>query len=595
MKTAAVDTCPISGISPSAPPTSFTGPPGDTEINMQKVPDGGMMHGASCPHCGYVNPLTAAKDGKEITCQGCGKKFEMSGGENGTTDFFLNTAPSTEQYTAPYESDVPVYSKQGQVNLSTQDLDSLKTMLKDLGVSSDILTKLDNAVTAPQQQNPVEPTQAPEAPDAPSTVQPTKDSINKVHPALTPNKNPMVPLNKISSLNIGEEYKQRGMDFYAAILPEMSEPELKDGNKFRVQWFSSKSALGHSSYPTLEAASADVIEELGYELERADGSMDQFALSWEKDAKMGKKAWFDEPTSREPGGSPYPPDQNLADASAERDGKFEKTDDDMTMDIITILDGQDIAPFLEDEALLEELLNMCPALGEPSKKLDRFCQGCPFEQEEKVAVGEPQEGKGQYVAPTPNADFEGVSMVAGAYLGLCPNCKSIQSMEYDKVVRCPNCTYPIPPYKDTHPGVEPPPGYKPPVDPGVEPKVASKLDPKVINVVNSSLQKAGFDGNGRGFDESHKVVVPLKEILAQSGLKITEEAEANLTDKLLQTLRGMENMSPDFEQVTQNLSFPLFALEDVGFADAATNGKLSVSWYPFTNINDLEVLAYIAH
>ena len=592
----AVDTRPISGVSPTAPPTSLTGPPGDTEINMQRVPDGGMMHGASCPHCGYMNPLTAAKEGKELTCQGCGKRFEMSGGENGTTDFFLNTAPSTEQLTAPYESDVPVYSRKGQVNLSVQDLDSLKTMLKDLGVSNDVLTKLDNTVTTPQQQNPVEPTQSPEAPNSPSTVQPTKDGLNKVHQTLTPNKNSMVPINKLGSLNIGEEYKQRGMDFYAAILPEMSEPELKDGNKFRVQWFSSKSALGHSSYPTLEAASADVIEELGFELERADGSMDRFALVWEKDAKMSKKAWFDEPTSREPGGSPYPPNQNMADASAERDGKFEKTDDDITMSIITVLDGQDIAPFLEDDALLEDLLNMFPALGEPNKKLDRFCQGCPIEQEEKVAVGEPQEGKGQYTAPSGDIyDFKTVSTKKVAfpgYVGLCPNCKAFQPRKYDEEVICAICKYPIPPLMETHPTIDPPPGWKPDKS---KTKVVLSFDKASINKINKDLAAAGFDGNGRGFTESYKIIVPLKEILAQGGLKITEEAEANLTEKLLQTLRDMENMSPRLEQTIQNLNLFLFALEDVGFADAVKNAKLSISWYPLTNIYDLEVLAYIAH
>lgn len=596
--TGAVDTRPISGVSPTAPPTSMTGPPGETEINMEKVPDGAMMHGASCPHCGYVNPLTAAEDGKEVTCQGCGKKFEMGGGENGQTDFFVNTAPSVEPNTAPYESDVPVYSKKGQTNLSINDLDSLKTMLKDLGVSSDILTKLDTAITAPAQQNPIEPTQAPEAPDSPSTVQPTKDNLSKVKPALTPNKNIMSPLNKTSSFQIGNEYKQKGIDFYAAILPEMSEPELKEGYRFRVQWFSSKENLGHSSYSSIEEASADVIEELGFELERADGAMDKFALAWKKESKMkNKKAWFDEPTNRDPGGSPYPPDQNLADASSEKEGTFEKTDDDITMEVITILDGQDIAPFLEDDALLEDLLQMFPMLGKPNKKIDQFCFGCPLDKEEKVAVGEPQDGKGQYVAPTSNPDFEGISMTAGAYVGLCPNCKTLQIMEYDKPVRCTICTYPIPPYKDTHPDAEPPPGYK--TNPRKETltcaKSASKIDLKLIRTINDALQVAGFDGNGRGFTESYKVINPIKATLESNGLKIGDEAESDLTNRLLLTLRGMENMSPDFEQKTQNVNLPLFDIADIGLSDMATNCKLSISWYPLVNINDLEVLAYISH
>lgn len=277
----AVDVWPIPGVSPTAPPLSPNDMPAPTELQPNAIPDGGMMHGASCPHCGYVNPLTAAT-GDEITCQSCEKKFEVDG-------FTLNTAPSTEQYTTPYESDVPIYSKLARLNVSQDDMNVLETVLKDTGVSPEVINQFKTKMNNPDavQQSTVAPTEAPESAKSPvpvqgpGTTEQNDTAMNKTTPTLKDNKvtmKPMKDLTKVmgaSKIRVNGEYKQRGMDFYAAVLKEMSE-----NNKIRVQWYSSKQNFGHTSYATLSAAKNDIIAELGNELEDAVGSMDKFVLNW---------------------------------------------------------------------------------------------------------------------------------------------------------------------------------------------------------------------------------------------------------------------------------------------------------------------------
>jgi len=116
-----------------APPTMQTGPAAPSSIDVGRIDEGGMLnqvHGSTCPHCGHVNPMTA-NESDEITCEGCGKKFEAKDG------FSLGTGVSTPPQTNPYayESDFALY---GQI-------DDIKTghLLSGVTIMKNLIRKLD--------------------------------------------------------------------------------------------------------------------------------------------------------------------------------------------------------------------------------------------------------------------------------------------------------------------------------------------------------------------------------------------------------------------------------------------------------------------
>lgn len=117
------------------------------------------------------------------------------------------------------------------------------------------------------------------------------------------------------------------------------------------------------------------------------------------DSTGGTGGVFGEPPGKNPGDDPYSSGGGAlaeygkdGDNVEDEDNKKKKKkgpEGDVIWEVLTVLEGIDILPFLEDEELLEELLAAFPLLGEPSTKIDTI-------------VGlytEPPEGIGQYRAP----------------------------------------------------------------------------------------------------------------------------------------------------------------------------------------------------
>lgn len=305
----------------AAPPTSLKGPAVQDTIDTGAIDGGGMMHGAACPSCGEVNPITA-KDTDEIVCANCGKRFKKADG-------LVSTAPSTEQYTLPYESDMKLFGQQIDQNV----IEDILNMLKNMGYTQDQLDMMKKQLTgAPVEQLPQEPDQ-PDRPDEPvgtGTV---------MAPTLKPNKQ----LDKISEL-----------DEFAARLKKL----------------------------------------------RAD-------------AFGGVGGPFGEPPGKNPGDSPYSSGGGaLAEYGKEEDGKEKDKKDkkkkkvedreEIPLEIITVLEGLDILPFLEDEELMMDLLKAFPVLGESNDLLDQIIA---TQIDREALLTEPPEGTGQYSPPqTPDYD-----------------------------------------------------------------------------------------------------------------------------------------------------------------------------------------------
>lgn len=565
-----------------APPSTITGPAAPTERNPLSYENGGMMHGAACPRCGYDNPTTAKQEGNEIECKSCGKKFSPD------SSFSMGNVPQTDMESRPYESDFALYS-----NAPVTD-EEIDVAMKDLGISQDVADKFKQKIKDPnsvpnsgQQQNNTDNQQTNPAEQPQNTTQDTMKPMKQLGQEFDMDE--FLERSRIwdeqqtafiEQAEVGHEYKQVGSDNYCAILPEMSDPTYA----YRVQWYNSSYPIGHSSFNTVEDAAKEVFRELGPEVERADGSMDKFVMSdsWAEEIKRyvdmsrsgarvahspnktialirracaimhyqkeyvmnPKRAWFDEPSQKEPGGSPYPDSQSLAEAGKEKnkeDKKKEKKkerkrdpethDDGQVMEVVTVLEGIDVVPFIEDDELLKDLLKEFPIMGEPCPKLDKLLSAYM-----KTALpGEPPAGTGQYIAPmtpdyaespvdkedeekdlefvtdigeeigikwssvefSPKDLYDGIvvelehgtsdpdtdvtgddivetakiawahlkelpdyyqrleqmekKIVAGAYMTLCPQCKSIQKADFEKNTPCSICKYPIPSYRSTHP------------------------------------------------------------------------------------------------------------------------------------------------
>jgi len=426
-----------------APPTMQTGPPAPTNVDVERIDEGGMWNqvqtqGATCPRCGHANPMTATES-DNVTCENCGKKFKAADG------FSMSTAPSTAPETTsyPYDSDFPLY---GQM-LSPQVTEDMVRLLKDVGVSEDALKlfekKLKGEPLEEEETRPEEPEEAqqPQQPGqlAPITEQPPGLETgvkNVLKPGLEMNRM-QAPIAKkareweqqefVDFANLGEEFRRTDADDYAVILEEMSDPEE---GPYRVQWYSSKTPIGHTVYPTFEDAAKQIFYELGPDISEANGSMDKFVLSDEwtqalvwlsevRDENIG--GWLEEsiddikkghllfgaiimdnlinkldkvkadstggtggpfggPPGANPGDDPYSSGGGaLAEYGKEgepdekkKKKKKNEPDDDVIWEVVTVLEGIDILPFLEDESLLEELLAAFPLLGAASTKLDKI-------------------------------------------------------------------------------------------------------------------------------------------------------------------------------------------------------------------------------
>jgi hypothetical protein len=107
---------------------------------------------------------------------------------------------------------------------------------------------------------------------------------------------------------------------------------------------------------------------------------------------MKSHAWFDEPSNRDPGGSPYPPDQSLAEAKKDKKTKDKKEapEDPGVLEVVTVLEGIDILPFLEDDDLFQELLDTI---------------GLPVLEKAALQM-EPAEGTGQFSPVIDTPDYQ---------------------------------------------------------------------------------------------------------------------------------------------------------------------------------------------
>jgi hypothetical protein len=467
------------------------------------------------------------------------------------------------------------------------------------------------------------------------------------------------------------EYKRASSDTYAVILEEMSEAATYP---YRVFTFDSVGPRGHSFAASFEDAASQIWEDLGPNIESVPGTLDKMALSdqWinilprllevqkhnERRAKNGhkpltknaiiararllmkQKAWFDEPSSREPGGSPYPDDMSMAEAKEEKKKKDKNkhSEEPAVMEVVTVLEGIDILPFIEDMELFEELIEafslpvlekaalaMEPAEGtgqfsaiidtpdyeERPKKLRRN------KNKDECPIGGPGKGKGdqrgggknrkaqldfnpaeetsgeddilddvkilgeeigidwdsalfdvaqfakgvevefEHGAQDPETDVTGddltetakiawahlkelpdyydkleemessegkedpVSKIGAAYMTTCPNCGTIQRVDFYEPTKCPNCTFPIPPYSELHlddeDAVPAELIEKTPVKHNVV--MAARLDESLKSKINKDLINRGLDGNGR-FEKPGQGLTDLAEVLDQYDLQL---------------------------------------------------------------------------
>lgn len=133
-------------------------------------------------------------------------------------------------------------------------------------------------------------------------------------------------------------------------------------------------------------------------------SMDKLKKSINKALEL--IAVWGEPSNIEPGGSPYAGGGSLAEygkKEKEKDDE-EETPEDIEMEVVTVLEGLDIAPFLTDNVLLMELLEELPMLGDANKKLDELLGIAALKP--AALNQDPPEGTGQYTAPGPDADYD---------------------------------------------------------------------------------------------------------------------------------------------------------------------------------------------
>jgi hypothetical protein len=296
-----------------APPTMQIGPAAPTTIDRGRIDEGGMINqvqqqGSTCPRCGHVNPLTAT-DSDEITCESCGKKFNAKDG------FSLGTGVSTIPETNPYsyESDFQLYGQ----TISPQIADDMVRMLRDMGISEDALMlfekKLKGEPVEEEETRPEEPLDA-QKPQQPGQLAPVTGQPPEIETGVKNVLKPGIQMNR-----------QQAHLLCGAILMENLIDRL---DKLRA------------------------------------------------DSTGGTGGTFGEPPGKNPGDDPYSSGGGaLAEYGKEDNGKPKKKqepDDDVVWEILTVLEGVDILPFLEDDALLEELLAAFPLLGQASKKLDNI-------------------------------------------------------------------------------------------------------------------------------------------------------------------------------------------------------------------------------
>lgn len=696
------------------PPVSPTGPAAPVDPNPMSYNDGGMMHGASCPKCGFINPITAAGS-KEIACMNCGHKFA-------NTNYHSSPAPSTRNESAPYPSDVKIGEQ--------VDVDEISTLLNEFGIAQNIIDQVKQRMQSPT--NTQKPVQSPQAPNAPKS--PNAPDSSKSEAAPQQGLKPGIQMKQlgarefIAAVQPFTEYKCIATDDYAVILEEMSEG---DKYPYRVFHFDSVGPRSHFFANSIEDAANQIWKDLGPNIEKASGVLDRLALSdqWiailpkllevqrhnQRRAQEGhavlnsnsiiararllmkRKAWFDEPSNTEPGGSPYPDDMSLAEAKKEKkkDDK-KKPDDPAVMEVVTVLEGIDILPYIEDIELFEELIKAfglptlekaalymepaegkgqfspvvdtpdytaktpkklnknkdeCPiggpgkgkgkgrGLGEHRKAqvdfnpaneasedvdileevkvlgeelgidwetspfdVDQFAKGIEVEFEHgsqdpetdvtgddiietaKIAWAhlkelsdyydrlEKMETEGDQEEPTDEGE-DPLNKIGAAYMTTCPNCGTIQRVDFYEPTRCPNCTFPIPPYSelqlDDDEAVPAEVTEKP--KPKHEVVTAKRLEESLKSKINKELTNRGLDGNGR-FEKPGHGLTELANVLDQYNLQLAGHpggdyqlgtADTGQMHILLETKETETNPSEEIDN--SSVSFSWYKLKDYVF------------------------------
>ena len=324
-----------------APQTDITMPPLDTNPNAIEEGGGSFMHGGStnCPRCGKENITKASEDGKEIKCDGCGKHYSKD-----SVGYSLSTAPSTGQYSTPYEGDMTIYHTS---QVDPKNLPQLLQTMKDMGVSEDAIKNFQQQMNSTPGKPPaggVQPvtdtTQAPSSQNNPVPEVQKSPTDKNIH------QKPAKPLTQVM---LGKE------------------PTSTDRVKAAIRMLRSVSM---------------------------DHTIVNRPISLFGDGVPGK----------DPGDSPYSDTgKALAEGKNETGKHVIEEEEALPMEVITVLEGIDILPYLTDDKLIEQLLAQFPMLGDPSKKIDRQL-AATFNLS---ALGtEPPEGTGQYIGPTMDPNYD---------------------------------------------------------------------------------------------------------------------------------------------------------------------------------------------
>jgi hypothetical protein len=188
-----------------------------------------------------------------------------------------------------------------------------------------------------------------------------------------------------------------------------------------------------------------------------------------------------------------------------------------------------------------------------------------------------------------------------AFITLCPECKSMQRVDYWRDTPCQNCTYPVPGYFWTHVDEEMKKGGpREPVPKDMEEafnrvtevqedspmpqtmiaQKTNRLDPKTREKINEKLSGAGLDGNGR-FDEPGQALTVAFEILDSFSIVPGEVVDAFPFTQG----SGRRTIYLEFKSTHEDPMMPGVAI---------ANSMLTMTWYKFEELEKYECLVYIS-
>ena len=121
----------------------YTGPAAPTETNPASYDGGGMMHGGSCPNCGFKNKSLQADDDGNVTCTNCGKVFKAC--------LSINTAPD-EEFLVGAQVFPPMTQDTVPNDVAVQNpMTDLERLLREKGFTSEEIDNVIDLLTDPAQ------------------------------------------------------------------------------------------------------------------------------------------------------------------------------------------------------------------------------------------------------------------------------------------------------------------------------------------------------------------------------------------------------------------------------------------------------------